>query len=472
MSNIPAFTPLYSPITNVTEQKITEFLTRMKAEEQPLPPLFKRFAESGTTDKPTLENEERLFAYAFLKARQWNVTKALKMTHEAFILRKKLGLDHHRFIPSVLSVRGFDQNDVAQRLALQPTANNDEMTKIVNEFNPLFHLGYHYWDRRGLPVLYWVLGNVKVHSAMKKAAQVVPVGKTLNDAVELYCGALVETGWTLCRYQDKILTEKPQAGIDMGAPRRNFITVVVDAKGLNYKMIYKPAVDQLRFALSTLTGHYADCVHRIVVVNCPAMIKFAYGIIKPSLNEDMQSKISFVSPEETAVALDRVIGSERVPSFLGGSCTCPNGCIASYNPNAILSAEEGEGDVLTENIKLSAGEKHERVFDMVTGEDVIWDFVSTKGVDVRFSVLFYPKQTGVTIDPKRQRVKIDKSAKKTTRENPVVKICKLSDGSDHYMAPEDGILQLVWDNSSSWLQDKPIQMRVFKASPTLADPTE
>lgn len=471
MADVPEFLPLYADITAESEKRITLFLTRMKAEMNPVPKFMQRAAESGTSNLPTTENEERLMAYAFLRARHWNVDGALRMAQHCAAYRQRLNLDDSPMLPSPLSIRGYDETDVIRRCKLTARPANDPMFALLQRFNSLLLSGYHYWDKRGLPVAYSLLGRIDVRDALKKGKQMIPVGYKLTDYIDSYMTTLVETGGCLTRYQDIMMKENPIPGVDTSVKRRFCVTVVVDAKGMTYRHLHKPAVDLLKEALQHVNGVYADCVHRILVVNCPSMIRFAFDIVKPAMDEGLQEKFVFVSPENTPLALDRVIGKEHVPSFLGGTCNCPGGCMAGINANAVFSAEEGDSeDVMTENIKLSAGSKHQKVFEMVQGEDVIWEFLSTKGVDVRFSVYFYPKQAGVSVDQKKSRVKIDKKVKKTTTEDPLVKAEKLKDGADHFMAPEDGILQLVWDNSKSWVQDKPVQMRVYKSAPILVTP--
>lgn len=467
MSKVPEFLPLYDTLIDKSEQRIDQLLTLISQSYNPLPLLITKAMAHGTSTLPTLQNDVRLLAYAYLRARNWDVQEALKMFKVTIAYRERAGLDHLTWFPSPLSIRGFDQNDVMARLQLQPRDGNDGMSAMCGVFGNFIKAGYHSYDKRGLPVAYWVIDKMDVKAAYKKVCQSIPVGTTVVDYGDRFVSTIVETGWDLCQYQDKVLTAQPVPGIEMGAPRRNFVTLVVDARGVTTKMLYGPVITTLKEVMKGMNNRYADCIHRILLVNCSSVIRFAFSILKSALNDGLVKKVTFVSVADTPTVLDRVIGKERVPSFLGGQCNCPGGCLASFNPSAVLSAEEDHSDVLTENIKLSAGAKHEKVFEMAQGEDVTWDFVSTKGVDIRFTVNFYPKQDGITVDNKRNKVRIDKKAKCTTREDPLVKYEKLTDGADSYLAPTDGILQLIWDNSHSYTQDKPVQMRVFKSAPML-----
>ncbi|CBZ29514.1 conserved hypothetical protein [Leishmania mexicana MHOM/GT/2001/U1103] len=469
--------PLFQPITATSEERITQFLETLRAQHKSgLPLLFQRAWNRGTSDLPTPQNDLRLLAYAFLVARHWSVEKAVKMANGACLFVEKFFTGNEWFLPSAFSIRGYDQTSVAAWTQQPFGTTNTPLYRCMQAMTPLVHGGFHYWDRRGLPVAYWLVGRMDTHSLLRKLKPQVPVGTTIEEFFQLFGGGIIETGWALCRYQDAVLTAHPQPGIDMGAPRRNFCTIVVDCKGLNYRIIDRQLLEKTKATLQQMHCVFADCIHRIIVVNCPPMVKFAYRLLKSAIGEGVQQKITFVSPENTAAALDSVVGLERVPAFLGGHCHCEGGCIASYNPNATFTTAEvdDEGDATTEDIIVGPGKKHERVFELQQGEEVIWEFSTTKGTDVRFSVMFYPKQQGVTAQSKggKVRVRIDKSAKRTTTENPVVKQEKLKDGADSYMAPEDGILQLVWDNSKSIVSDKGIQMRIYKSEAMMESPDD
>ncbi|KEG07350.1 hypothetical protein DQ04_10071000 [Trypanosoma grayi] len=472
MVNVPVFVPLFAPLHDKSERKITEVLVRVKGEFDPLPPLFLRAQSSGTCDLPTKQNEERLIAYAFLLSNRWDVEKTMKAIRDMLKFRERYQIDSLLVHPSPFCVRGFDEEDLCARLNIKMRPTVTEREKIVATLCTSLHFGIHFWDKHGIPVAYWLVGKAEVHDTLRKLKQQTPVGKTAADLGKGCAAYALEVGWNICRYQSMRLQERAVPGIAPAEGRLQAVTVVLDASGLGYKDLSRPALELLHEVLWELQAHYADAVNRLLVVNCPRMIMFAYNILKRSLHEGFQKKITFVSPADTPEALDIVIGKERVPSFLGGHCSCPNGCIASYDPNAAFTAEEeDEGDVVTEDINLKPGKTLEKAFELEKGEEVVWEFVSTSGADVRFLVNFYPKTEGISVHPERKRVVIDKSIKKTTKEHPLVHESKLADGADRFCAPQDGVLQLVWDNSRSWVQRRPIQMRVYKNSP-LADGSE
>ncbi|KAG5470526.1 hypothetical protein LSCM1_01770 [Leishmania martiniquensis] len=468
---------LFQTMTGKSEERITEVLEAVRAQHKPgLPALFQRAADRGTSDLPTSQNDLRLMSYAFLVARNWNVKDAVKMANDACHFYDKFRLVEQSPFPSGFSIRGYDQARVAASTRLPMGTADTPLYRCMQTMTPLVHGGFHYWDRRGLPVVYWLVGRMDTHAVLRKVKPHIPVGMSVEEFFQLFGGGIIETGWALCHYQDAVLAAHPQPGIDMGAPRRNFCTIVVDCKGLSYKMIDRQLLEKTKATLQQMSCVFADFIHRVIVVNCPPMVKFAYSLLKSAMGEGVHAKMTFVSPEYTAAALDQAIGLERVPAFLGGSCHCEGGCVASFNPHALFTSEEvgDDGDITTEDIIVGPGKRHERVFELQQGEEVIWEFSTTKGTDVRFSVMFYPRQEGVTAQSKsgKTKVHIGTSTTRTTTENLVVKQEKLKEGADSYMAPEDGILQLVWDNSKSVVSDKGIQMRVYKSEAMMESPEE
>ncbi|KAH9578640.1 CRAL-TRIO lipid binding domain [Trypanosoma melophagium] len=463
MADIPISQPLYADLREKSEVRIDEFVAVMRKEFDPLPPMLARIRKDNTTDLPTIYNEERLIAYGCLRRRHWNVEKAIKMLHHMLEFRERLQLDSLLLYPTSLSLRGYNEKDLCCRLGLSYRPPMTDVQKKAGALGNSLHYGFHYWDKSGLPVVYWLLGKVDERAAYRKVREMTPVGKDPRDFAVGCVAYAVEVGWSLCRYQDLLLEENAVPDVNKPEGRIQAITIVVDAGGISYKSLWKPALSMLRDCLRTLQSAYIDVLNRVLLVNCPRMIKFAYDVLKGALRAGLRSKIEFVSPADTPIALDRVIGKERVPRFLGGLCECPGGCVASYDPRSLLHAEEeGDGDVATEAVRLKGGRRFEKAFEMLRGEEVVWEFVSSAGGEVRFSVLFYPKEEGISVHPQNKCVVMDKELKRTTAKRPLVKEESLTEGEDRYVAPEDGVLQLIWDNSHSRTQEKVMQIRVFK----------
>jgi len=191
-----------------------------------------------------------------------------------------------------------------------------------------------------------------------------------------------------------------------------------------------------------------------------ALFVSAARIVKGVLPATVQKKVQFVSPSDTPAAMLSIIDRKYVPHHLGGDCRCANSCFANYdaaNPTRHQEADATvDESVVTEDLSLSAGHHHERVFSLKRGESVVWEFSIGGGHDVKFLLFFVPAAHEKQLD----FVQVSQ-----TKLLPfLVKSEPISEGSDSYDAAEDGVVVLMWDNKSSWLKSKQLQMRVYKTA--------
>ncbi|KPI87505.1 hypothetical protein ABL78_3416 [Leptomonas seymouri] len=231
-------------------------------------------------------------------------------------------------------------------------------------------------------------------------------------------------------------------------------------------MLWKPALDLFMNTLRELFQYYSQCVYQILIVNSPAMVMFAYKIVRGVLPPGVQRKVHIVDAQDTPATMRKFIDEANVPDFYGGTCRCPGGCIEGYgqaqakrrDKESVSSASEeaanGEVGVVTEDIALKAGQEHRRVFTLKKGETVVWEFVTPSGNGVTFAKYFEPSNEAKGVD--WERVHLSKVERYViSKESP-------SEGSDEYTAGIDGVLVLVWDNKQSWFSAKHLQMKVFK----------
>lgn len=454
--------PRFVPLTPDKEAKITELEQLMRQTYNPLPALLLRAvaAKPGTEALPTTQNVVRLYCYAFLQSREWDVQKAYTMMKTSVKFREDSQMDTCAYFPSCMSVRGWDEAEVRRVLQLPSQAPGSRLERVAAGIYQHFSCGFHYWDKNGLPVLYLVIGNVDEAGLLKKLKQMANIGQTPTDVFWELLQHSVGVGECLGMFNQRLYDAGSLPNVDASEGLIRASTIILDLKGLNYKMLWKPALDLFMGALSILFKNFPDCVHRIVGVNAPSMVTFAYKIVKGVLPVSVQKKVHFVSPSETPAAMLSIIQKEYVPYYLGGECRCNDFCVAHYdaaNPARTQEAvAEVDESVVTENISLSAGNHHERVFSLKCGESVVWEFSIGGGHDVKFMVYFVPALYEKQLD--LAKVSQTKLLPFLTKSEP------LSEGSDSYAAAEDGAVVLMWDNKSSWLKSKDLQMKVYVTS--------
>ena len=425
-----ATVPEMDEVTPEKEKLIAQFLERQNAFYGDKKPHFLTRAAG----------DERVLAYKFLTARKWNVDDAEKMFRSVIQMREERKLDKQPLFPSPFPTRGFEPVNVNKVMELPPREENiyDRYYRTVN---PAYACNFHKWDKQGHPILIERTGQCNVRETFARFKALANVGqKPTQPAVDFQL-FLNEVGGTLVRYQDTIIREQE------GGRRILGIVMIMDMKGLGYGHLWRPCLEILKATFTVDATYYPEGLHRLYLVNCPTMIMFAFNIVKGWIDPRVHEKITFLPPNETTETLLKVIDAERLPSFLGGSCECEGGCVpqASLESSPTTSSAAGEGDTFTEEIVVPAGKTFVKEFELVAGEEVAWEFASTKDKGIMFSVSWFDTES--------------------SGERVVVEAEHLKDGSNTHIASSKGKLVLTWDNSAAWFTSKTLQMRVFKMAP-------
>lgn len=433
--------PEMDPLNPEKEQMMGEFVRRLKAKygEGSLPQWWARFNEADL----------RIKAYKFLTARKWKMEDAEAMAYSTVEWREQHHLSSVALFPTAFPSRGYDAQDVSKVLGCQLKEGDDWYSKAYRLMRPHYQSGYHYWDKEGHPVLLMLFGQCDVRAIHSVYQRLAKVGEKATHSAAKYHIHENEVGDELNRYLDLRNQALPDGHPDKKSRRITSTTVLIDCQGLGYGHLWTPILDVVKIMFATDAAHYPEGIHRIFVLNCPGMIKFAYNIVKGALDPRVQQKVTFCSPDQTADTLRVVIDEDKIPKFLGGTCECAEygGCVD--RGEGCSSGTSGDTDALTEQIDVAAGTSLVKDYAVMKGEEIAWEFQSTTGLDIKFSATFHP---------------LDQSPDVVVAEPQ-----KLSDGSDRYCAPADGKLVLQWDNSSSWIRKKKLQMNIIKTQPACTE---
>lgn len=450
----------FSRLTPEREKKITELVELMKKTFDPLPLQLVRGEQfsPSSEDGLTTKSNTRLFCYAFLQSREWNVQKAFAMMKENVEFRKENKLDEMGVLPAAVSMRGWDAQDIIKRFGLATRDPNDRAGRLFENLSPFFKLGFHYWDRSGLPTLYVMLGSVREREGIKRVKQLAKVGQTVDDVAFEFLQHVMAVGEILVCYQQSQV-EAGNIDVDASEGLIRSVNVVLDMKGLTYKHLWKPAIDVMRSCLSRLFKYYPDCVHRILVVNCPSMIMLGYNVVRAAVPATVQRKVSFAAPSETLGLLTRLIDPKYIPDYYGGACHCAGLCVHPYDPTHPAQSDDemsslAHEDVLTETIRINPGCHYVRVFSLAAAETVAWEFAETGSKGVLFRTYFVPQEEAANMRWAKVEAS-DLADYLKSKETP-------AEGADSYVASESGTLVLIWDNHRAWFSKKRVQMRVYK----------
>ncbi|KAI3526503.1 hypothetical protein L1887_05760 [Cichorium endivia] len=220
----------------------------------------------------------------FLKARKFDIDKAVQMWIEMLNWRKDYGAD------SIIQDFVYDEYE---------------------EVQSYYPHGYHGVDKEGRPIYIERLGKVDPTKLMS----VTTVDRFLRYHVQGF---------------EKAFSEKfPACSV---AARRHIdsCTTILDVHGMNWMSFGKVAHD-LVMRMQRIDGdNYPETLHQMYIVNAGNGFKLLWNTAKGFLDPRTTSKIHVLGNKYQNKLLE-VIDSSQLPDFLGGSCSCPNegGCLRS-----------------------------------------------------------------------------------------------------------------------------------------------
>lgn len=94
-----------------------------------------------------------------------------------------------------------------------------------------------------------------------------------------------------------------------------------------------PQAQEVFKAISSVDqDNYPETMGATFVVNAPWIFSMVWKIVRVFLDEGVRVKVHICREgEETLTALRREIDEENIPSFLGGKCKCPGGCVSGVD---------------------------------------------------------------------------------------------------------------------------------------------
>ncbi|KAJ4818920.1 Sec14p-like phosphatidylinositol transfer family protein [Rhynchospora pubera] len=239
----------------------------------------------------------------FLKARGFNVEKAITMWSDMLKWRSEFGAD------SILENFVF--------------AEREEVLRHYPH-------GYHGVDKEGRPVYIERLGKIDLN----KLLSVTTIDRFLKYHVQQL---------------ERLFIEKfPACSAKVGKHIDTVVTIL-DVQGVNWMKVRKLASDVV-LRINKIDGdNYPEILHKLFIINASSSFRLLWNALKGFIDPRTAEKIQVLGDSYQSTLLEYINKSD-LPDFLGGACSCSRdgGCLQSnkgpwkgFKPtNGFLSPEK------------------------------------------------------------------------------------------------------------------------------------
>ncbi|OVA08257.1 CRAL-TRIO domain [Macleaya cordata] len=249
----------------------------------------------------------------FLKARDFNIERAIHMWEEMLQWREGYGTD------TILEDFNFEE---------------------LEEVSQYYPQGFHGVDKEGRPVYIERLGKAYPNR--------IPRITTLARYVKYHVQELERT-----------LNERfPSCSI---AAERHIgsTTAILDVQGLGIKNFTRTAADLLASVAKIDSSYYPETLNRMFIVNAGSGFKMLFAAARRFIDPKTIHKIQVLEPSSLGKLLE-AIDSSQLPDFLGGSCMCSaeGGCLRSNkgpwkDPEIVKLVHGGEATLVSQSTETS-----------------------------------------------------------------------------------------------------------------------
>lgn len=306
---------------------------------------------------PNKPEDNDQYYLRWLRARKYNVQKALLMFKNHMDCRARFGID----------------------TILEDWVPPEVLTQC-------FPGGFFGEDRSGHPVWYDFMGNLDFRGLQKSVNK--------EDILKYKCMHMAQC--------DKLLKEK---SIEKGY-HMDTVTSVIDFENLSFKKhYYWPGLETLKAVLSLVEANCPERIEKVFIVRAPSIFPVCYNIVKHIFDESTRRKI-FIFGSNWKEELQKYISPDQLPQVYGGTRCEPDSCCTDYiNPGCDVPPKFFfENHMSTnhedmERVVVSRAHSHTLTFDVVEVDSLLtWEFVSTDH-DIGFGVFFLTKNGKKEMNP-------------------------------------------------------------------------
>jgi len=233
-----------------------------------------------------------LFLLRFLRARKFDLVKTMEMFKKFLAWRIEKKVD-----------------EISQSF---------EMENLI-EIKKLYPHGYHRTDKLGRPVYIELYDKTDVNGLFKVTTE--------EKMVKYY----------IKQYERQMKYIFPACSAVVKKPVEQSCTIL-DANGIGIFSLVGPIKGFVKLASDIGQDYYPEMLGKMTIINVGMLFRAIWSMVKAFIDAKTQSKISLLKSSYKKELLE-LIDEDKLPKFLGGTCTCENflyGCLGSdigpWNP--------------------------------------------------------------------------------------------------------------------------------------------
>ena len=218
----------------------------------------------------------------FLRARKSNIKKTTKMITDYLQWKQKINLDY------IYSTYIFEQ-------------------KHQVEF--IFPHGFHKTTKNGHPIYFQIIGKLNPDELFK----ITKHEELIKYSIQIY--------EKLERYLYKICSNTAKKYI-------HGVFTIMDFKGITKSILNKKIFSYLKENMKICQDYFPESMEGCYVLNAGMIFRALYSTCKVFIDSKTKQKIK-VFGNNYQNDLLQIIDSKNLPTFWGGECDCPEGCLFS-----------------------------------------------------------------------------------------------------------------------------------------------
>ncbi|KAI8620406.1 CRAL-TRIO domain-containing protein [Chytriomyces sp. MP71] len=212
---------------------------------------------------------------------------------------------------------------------------------------------------------------------------------------------------------------------------------------------------------------FPQLLGKTIYANAPSWMAWAFNTaLKPLISQKTAAKTVFCPGKTSGKSISdcpymtRYLQTSEMPTFMGGRCDCPGGCIGGV-PNSQTTPITNVSDDGSISLNISSRNTEVASFHVLAGSRIkcVVKIAPTQNIQARMSIKRQESGKEMEIVAKKT---LEGPGKKSTNENENAWMGDIK-------ADADGVFMIEFDNSSSWMKSKTVTYSVDISMPGIEE---